>query len=179
MLSGGHEPSHSAPGRLVCVLGERDVHLLSVRLLQGASVLSVPPVPAMSGAWGWVWWVPAPLGAIWPHDPLGSELGGARRSCVAAVLSGCSTVHLSVRSDLSFSLFVFSPLFHCSRPPRTSSPSSSLRLLCAMSLSLSLSFPLVHGGKGIRFTLSEEIYPEKGTCAARPPLHLPAAAGLG
>ena len=60
MLSGGHGPSHSAPGRLVCVLGERDVHLLSVRLLQGTSVLSVPPVPAMSGAWGWVWWCQHP-----------------------------------------------------------------------------------------------------------------------
>lgn len=155
------------------------MHLLSVRLLQGTSVLSVPPVPAMLGAWGWGRWVPAPLGATWPQGALGSEPGGARHSCVAAVLSGCSAVHLSARSDLSFSLSVLSPLFHCSYPPRTSSPSSSLHLLRAVSLSLSSSFPLVHGGKGIRFTLSEEIYPEKGTCAARLPLHLPAAAGLG
>uniref|UniRef100_A0A8B9C2U0 Unc-13 homolog A n=1 Tax=Anser brachyrhynchus TaxID=132585 RepID=A0A8B9C2U0_9AVES len=29
----------------------------------------------------------------------------------------------------------------------------------------------VHGGKGVRFTLSEEIYPEKGRCTARPPQH--------
>lgn len=54
MLSGGHKPLQGAPARLVCVLGEWDVRLLSVSLLQGTSVLSVPPVPAMLGAWGWV-----------------------------------------------------------------------------------------------------------------------------
>lgn len=115
----------------------------------------------------------APLGAIWPQDPLGSELGGTRHSCVAAVLSRCLVVHLPARSDLSLSLF---------SPPSFTVPVPHARLfvysvLCL--LSLSLSFPLVHGGKGIRFTLSEEIYPEKGTCAAHLSLHLPAAAGLG
>lgn len=54
MLSGGHRPPQGAPARLVCVLGEWDVRLLSVSLLQGTSVLSVPPVPAMLGVWGWV-----------------------------------------------------------------------------------------------------------------------------
>lgn len=200
MLAGGHGPPQGAPARLVCVLGEWDVRLLSVSLLQRTSVLSVPPVPAMSGAWGWVWWVPAPLGVPCPQDPT-LRAGGGWHSCVAAVLSGCLAVSLSARSDLSFSLFP--PLPHCSHSPCTSSPpssllhlfpplffsissflsplsspSSSLCVLCAVSLSLSLSFPLVHGGKGIRFTLSEEVYPEKGTCATRPPLHLPAA-GLG
>uniref|UniRef100_A0A8D2QKE3 Unc-13 homolog A n=1 Tax=Zonotrichia albicollis TaxID=44394 RepID=A0A8D2QKE3_ZONAL len=32
----------------------------------------------------------------------------------------------------------------------------------------------VHGGKGIRFTLSEEVYPEKGTCAPPHPCNLTA-----
>lgn len=120
----------------------------------------------------------APLGAIWPQDPLGSELGGTRHSCVAAVLSRCLVVHLPARSDLSLSLF---------SPPSFTVPVPHARHLLPPLfvysilglLSLSLSFPLVHGGKGIRFTLSEEIYPEKGTCAAHLSLHLPAAAGLG
>lgn len=125
MLAGGHGPPQGAPARLVCVLGEWDVRLLSVSLLQGTSVLSVPPVPAMSGAWGWVWWVPAPLGVPCPQDPtLGA--GGGWHSCVAAVLSGCLAVSLSARSDLSFSLFP--PLPHCSHSPCTSSPPSSLHL---------------------------------------------------
>lgn len=123
MLGGGPRPPQGAPARLVCILGEWDVRLLSVSLLQGTSVLSVPPVPAMSGAWGWVWWVPAPLGVPCPQEPT-LRAGGAWHSCVAAVLSGCLAVSLSARSDLSFSLF--SPLPHCSCSPRTSSPSSSL-----------------------------------------------------
>lgn len=123
MLGGGHGPPQSARARLVCVLGERDVRLLSVSLLQGTSVLSVPSVPAMSGVWGWVWWVPAPLGVPFPQEPA-LRAGGAWHSCVAAVLSGCLAVSLSARSDLSFSLFP--PLPHCSCSPHTSSPPSSL-----------------------------------------------------
>lgn len=139
MLGGSHGPSHSDPARLVCVLGEWDVCLLSVRLLQGTSVLSVPPVTAVSGAWGWVRWVPAPLGAIWPQDPLGLELGGARHSHVAAVLSGCSAVRLSARSDLSFSLSVFSPpLSLFPSPTHVVSFLLSSSTLCCVSVSFSL-----------------------------------------
>lgn len=152
MLGGGQGPLQGAPARLVCVLGEWDVRLLSVSLLQGTSVLSVPPVPAMSGAWGWVWWVPAPLGVPCPQDPtLGA--GGAWHSCVAAVLSGCLAVSLSARSDLSFSLFP--PLPHCSRSSHTSSPSSLLHLFPPPFFSISsLLSPLSSPSSFISFLLS-------------------------
>lgn len=80
---------------------------------------------------------------------------------------------LSVCLQLTFlSLSLVFPPCHSLSPLRTSSARHFCTLLHLL-LSLAppiLPSPLVHGGKGTRFTLSEDIYPEKGTCcAARPP----------
>lgn len=101
MLGGSHGPSRGAPARLVCVLGEWDVRLLSVSLLQGTSVLSVPPVPAMSGTGGWVRWVPASPAAGPPWVVPGVPV--SLQCCPDARPSVC------LRDLISLSLSLFSP----------------------------------------------------------------------
>lgn len=65
------------------------------------------------------------------------------------------------------------PLFLLFPPPHPTHAVSLLSpsALCCVFVSFSLSSLIVHGGKGVRFTLSEEIYPEKGTCTAHSPQH--------
>lgn len=91
----------------------------------------------------------------------------------------CLSLRLSA-ADVSLSL-VFPPSHSLSplraspapsthTPPSSPLTGSSLPAPHASHLSPPSTLPqLVHGGKGTRFTLSEDIYPEKGTCLRRPP----------
>lgn len=94
-------------------------------------------------------------------------------SLVSPGAGSCPSVRLQLTFLSLLSLLpltrrpLHAPLAH---PTHTHPPSSPLD--CS-SLPPSLLSPppprLVHGGKGTRFTLSEDIYPEKGTCLRHPP----------
>lgn len=96
-------------------------------------------------------------------------------SLVSPGVGGCLSVRLQLMflSLLSLLPLTRRPLRASLAPPTHTRPPSSPLDCSSLPPSLPSFLPppprLVHGGKGTRFTLSEDIYPEKGTCLRRPP----------
>lgn len=112
-----------------------------------------------------------------PSPGVGSVSPESSLLLVSSVFPKREAVCPSVRpsaADVFLSLLFFLPLALLS-PLRAPRHAHSSIPTCHSLFSLlpappsSLATRLVHGGKGTRFTLSEDIYPEKGTCQCRPP----------